>query len=132
MDKDVIFHRHDLAVRLADMLLGNDPLSDSGRSGLFMAAARRTGKSTFLRNDLIPTLQRTGALPIYVDLWEDRTRDPGELISSAVGQALESQLRKVTKALAGIKKLAGKVDVAGFKAEFGLNATPLAKRTARP
>lgn len=128
MDKDVIFHRHDLADRLADMLLGDDPLRDSGRSGLFMAAARRTGKSTFLRNDLIPTLQKKGALPIYVDLWEDRTRDPGELISSAVGQALETQLRKVTKALASIKKLAGKVDVAGFKAEFGFERDTIGQR----
>ncbi len=69
MDKDPIHHRPELARRLAAMLLGHDPLSAAGRSGLFLSAPCLTGKSTFLHNDLIPAVEDAGAVAIYVDLW---------------------------------------------------------------
>src|SRR5581483_8682418 len=122
MDKDPIYHRPELARRLAAMLLGNDPLSAAGRSGLFLTSPRRTGKSTFLRNDLMPTLAQAGAVPIYVDLWADKTRDPAELIADAIRDALaahSSRLARGLRALQGIRKAGAKGELAGFKGEFG-------------
>lgn len=129
-DKGYIFHRHELAVRLTSMLLGTDPLSHAGRSGLFMSAERRTGKSTFLRSDLIPTVEAAGAIAVYVDLWTDRTRDPAELIAGAIANCLavhSTPSQKVGKVLRNLKKLAGKAEVAGFKAEFGFERESIGK-----
>ena len=90
MDNKLLFHRPDIAARLASVLLGDDPLNQAGRSGLFLAAPRRTGKSTFLRTDLIPAIETTGAIAVYVDLWVDKTRNPADLIAEAVRDKLGS------------------------------------------
>jgi hypothetical protein len=122
MDKEPIFHRHEAAARLASMLLGNDPLSNAGRSGLFLSAPRRTGKSTFLKNDLVPTLQAAGAIAVYVDLWTDRTRDPADLIADAVRDTLAEQigrLKKATGVISRLRKLSAKGKFAAFEAELG-------------
>ena len=122
MDKDPIYHRPELAHRLAAMLLGNDPLSAAGRSGLFLSAPRRTGKSTFLRNDLIPAVEKAGAVAMYVDLWADKTRDAADLIAEAIRDALAShsgRLARSLRALQRIKKAGAKGELAGFKGEFG-------------
>lgn len=122
MDKDPIHHRPELAQRLAAMLLGNDPLSAAGRSGLFLSAPRRTGKSTFLRNDLIPAIEKAGAVAIYVDLWADKTRDAADLIAEAVRDVLAvhtGKLMRGLRALQRIKKAGAKGELAGFKGEFG-------------
>jgi predicted AAA+ superfamily ATPase len=37
-------------------------------SGIFIGAPRRTGKTTFMREDLAPALTAMGAYVIYVDL----------------------------------------------------------------
>jgi hypothetical protein len=58
-------------------------------SGLFLAAPRRTGKSTFMREDLMPTLTAPQVLPTYVDLWSDRKRDPASLIADALRSTLQ-------------------------------------------
>ncbi len=78
-----VFHREALAADLASKVMFVAPTSASG-SGLFLAAPRRTGKSTFLREDLRPQLEQQGALVVYVDLWEDRRADPGDVIVHAV------------------------------------------------
>jgi hypothetical protein len=78
-----VFHREALAADLASKVLFLAPTSASG-SGLFLAAPRRTGKSTFLREDLRPQLEKRGALVVYVDLWEDRRADPGDVIVNSV------------------------------------------------
>jgi len=78
-----VFHRAAMAADLASKVMFVAPTSASG-SGLFLAAPRRTGKSTFLREDLRPQLERQGALVVYVDLWEDRRADPGDVIVHAV------------------------------------------------
>lgn len=80
------FHRQDLANTLCDSLEGKG-LADA-RSGLFLAAPRRTGKSTFLREDLVPEVERRKWIAIYVDLWADRARDPGLLIADAIKSKL--------------------------------------------
>jgi len=57
-------------------------------NGLFLAAPRRTGKSTFLQGDLTPALQQAGVEVVYVDLWADTRRDPGtlDIDTSKIGQ----------------------------------------------
>ncbi len=90
------YPRTSLAVSLADALQGKDVFSDAP-NGLFLAAPRRTGKSTFLQADLIPELERRHVVVVYVDLWADQKRDPGSLIAEAVGRALMKQLGVVAK-----------------------------------
>lgn len=100
-----VFRRPVLAGQIADGLTGAGLLDYS--SGLFLAAPRRTGKSTFLREDLIPECQKRGWLAVYVDLWSDRETDPAELIATAIANALvpfEKGIRKLAKSL-GVDKL---------------------------
>lgn len=100
-----IFKRGSLAESLARDLAGESFVDYS--SGLFLAAPRRTGKSTFLRNDLIPECEKRGWLAVYVDLWANREIDPAELISGAIGTALgefESAINKAARK-AGIEKV---------------------------
>lgn len=91
------FHapRGDLAESVARQL-SPDPLLGS-TAGLFLASPRRTGKSTFLRLDLVPLLKERGQFPIYVDLWEDRARDPGVLIAEALAKAIEDLSTRVER-----------------------------------
>jgi hypothetical protein len=90
------YPRTNLAIELADALQGKTQFSDAP-NGLFLAAPRRTGKSTFLQNDLKPELERRKAVVVYVDLWSDQKRDPGSLIAEAVGRALRRHLGLVAK-----------------------------------
>jgi hypothetical protein len=77
-------------------LQGRSLLGDA-HNGLFLAAPRRTGKSTFLQGDLRPALQAAGVEVVYVDLWADARRDPGLLIADAVARALHPQLGVVAR-----------------------------------
>lgn len=106
------YPRTALASSLADAMQGKDVFSDAP-NGLFLAAPRRTGKSTFLQADLMPELQRRHVVVVYVDLWADQRRDPGSLIAEAVGQALLKQLGMVAKTArsAGLDS----ISVAGIK-----------------
>ena len=90
------FPRTSLAADLANALQGKTAFSDAP-NGLFLAAPRRTGKSTFLQSDLSPELSRRQVVVVYVDLWADQKRDPGSLIAEAVGRALIKQLGVVAK-----------------------------------
>jgi hypothetical protein len=105
-----VFHRLDLAGALAKALLTTAPASASS-SGLFLAAPRRTGKSTFLREDLRPALEQAGALVVYADLWEDRKADPGQVIVNAV----RAELVRHQGAIARLARAAGmdKVSIGG-------------------
>ena len=83
-----LLRRDQLAKALGRDLAGESLVDYS--SGMFLAAPRRTGKSTFLNNDFIPECVQRGWLPVYVDLWSDRDAAPAELISGAIGAALGS------------------------------------------
>ena len=61
--------RRELAETIAGRL-SLDPLMGSP-SGLMLAAPRRTGKSTFLRRDLLPVLKARGDHAVLVDLASD-------------------------------------------------------------
>ncbi|KXW57109.1 hypothetical protein [Ferrovum myxofaciens] len=93
---DFVFHRAALASSMIDAVTGNGILDAS--SGLFLAAPRRTGKSTFLTEDLIPALKSREVLPIYVDLWEDRRVDPSIMIASAIKKAIAGEVGVLSKA----------------------------------
>jgi hypothetical protein len=100
-----IFRRPALAEALARDLAGESLVDYS--PGLFLAAPRRTGKSTFLNNDLIPECEKRGWLTVYVDLWSNKEIDPAEHISGAIGRALlefESSIKKAARK-AGIEKI---------------------------
>ena len=116
---DDVFHRTELADRYAAELLDPSP-SSVFASGLFLAAPRRTGKSTFLREDLRPALERGDATVIYADLWADRTRDPGAVIGDAVARALEAHADPATTAKGLIRRLGiGSISVAGVTIDPG-------------
>lgn len=100
-----IFKRKELAEALVRDLSGESFADYS--SGLFLAAPRRTGKSTFLENDLIPECLSKNWLPVYVDLWQNRDIDPSVLIAGAIGSALAEFEGAISKAVknAGIDKI---------------------------
>ena len=96
MTEPFSYRRESLAQSYCDALEGRGLLDAT--SGLFLAAPRRTGKSTFLREDLIPAMMQRGWEPLYVDLWSDRAQDPAELIVSVVRNALNRYDGPVLKA----------------------------------
>lgn len=102
----IAFPRAALAHALVAALQGQALLGDA-HNGLFLAAPRRTGKSTFLQGDLRPALELAGVAVVYVDLWADVRRDPGALIAEAIGQALAPQLGLVARTArkAGLEKV---------------------------
>ena len=86
--QDQFFHRPVLAIALADQALDTS-LGTSG--GMFLAAPRRTGKSTFVRQDLMPEFERRNLNVIYVDLWIDKTVNPAIHIANAIRIELARQ-----------------------------------------
>jgi hypothetical protein len=102
----IAFPRTALAQELVTALQGKALLGDA-HNGLFLAAPRRTGKSTFLQGDLRPALQAAGVVVVYVDLWADARRDPGGLIAEAIARDLQPQLGLVARAArkAGLDKV---------------------------
>lgn len=86
-----------LADELVAALRGQTVFGDA-QNGLFLAAPRRTGKSTFLQADLQPALEAAGVVVVYVDLWADPRRDPGGLIADAVARVLAPRLGVVSRA----------------------------------
>jgi len=82
------FPRPELAHELALALRG-EQLFAGGPNGLFLAAPRRTGKSTFLQQDLASALRNGGAVVVYVDLWADQRRDPADVLSEAIAAKLD-------------------------------------------
>lgn len=106
------FPRPVLASQYAAAMMGETPFTDAP-NGLFLAAPRRTGKSTFLQLDLRPELERRGVLVIYVDLWANQDYEPSELIAITVAEALEARrglLHRAAKAT-GVESIA----VAGIR-----------------
>lgn len=108
---DPFFHRPKLAEKLTQALLQLGALN-SMASGLFLAAPRRTGKSTFLREDLRPMLMDKGVIVIYADLWKNKEVDPGIVIANAITE----EMLKHKGVIARLAKSTGvdKVSVAGM------------------
>ncbi|WP_156945867.1 ATP-binding protein [Roseicyclus elongatus] len=94
-----VFHfpRPELAASIVKQMTP-DPIFGA-LSGLHLAAPRRTGKSTFLRRDLVPAVLEADKFPIVVDLWEDRSRDPSDILRRRIGQAIEDLKGSAEKAI---------------------------------
>lgn len=105
-------------------MLKPGPLHAQVRSGVFLSGIRRVGKTTFLRQDLIPALESRGALVIYVDLWSDRGKSPAVLVHEAV----RATLRELqTPGAALLRRLKGlSIGVAGLS--FGFQVDSLGER----
>ena len=86
---DDVFHRPEYAQDMAKQLLQPTAFQTNIRSGVFLSGIRRIGKTTFLKQDLIPALEAEGALVLYVDLWADRSLSPSALVHAVVQQTLE-------------------------------------------
>lgn len=109
------FARRSLAAELATALSGQLAFSDAP-NGLFLAAPRRTGKSTFLQLDLKPELERRGVCVVYVDFWGDQRRDPGQMIAEAIARSLRPHLGVVSRAAKA--SAVEKVAIAGVKIDL--------------
>ena len=68
------YPRTQLAAALADALQGKAAFSDAP-NGLFLAAPRRTGKSTFLQSDLMPELAHRQVVVVYVEIGRASCRE---------------------------------------------------------
>jgi hypothetical protein len=112
-----IFRRPELAAQLASRLLHPSVLDEGLRSGLFLSGQRRTGKTTFLRNDLIPELERQGAVVIYVDLWSDTKTSPAVLVMGAIRQALTDLQSPGSGLISKLRQLKG-LDLGGMGFKF--------------
>lgn len=117
------FARPQMAAQMANQLIHPDVLNLQLRSGLFISGNRRTGKTSFVKGDLIPALEQQGALVIYVDLWSDVKANPSTLIHTAIRNALkelQSPGSAMLKRLAAIKNF--ELAAAGFKFGFKIDS----------
>jgi hypothetical protein len=123
--QDQFFHRPELATALADQALDTS-LGTSG--GMFLAAPRRTGKSTFVRQDLVPEFERRKLNVIYVDLWIDKTVNPAIHIANAIRTELareDGAIAKTLKKMANMSQLT--VGAWGNGLSFDLSQLNLSK-----
>lgn len=117
---DHVFHRPAYAEAMAEQLLHPSALHQSVRSGVFLSGIRRVGKTTFLRQDLIPALEARGAVVIYVDLWTDVSKSPAGLVHEAVRETL-AQLEAPGSGL--LKRFKGaNIGAAGFSLGFQIDS----------
>lgn len=75
------FVRPKFAAALAERVLTHQ------RTALF--GPRQTGKTTLLREEVMPLVEAGGALPVYVECWADKT-DPLGSINYAMRKALDN------------------------------------------
>jgi hypothetical protein len=92
-----VFHRTALADEMVQSLIGARQFG-STEEGLFLAAPRRTGKTTYLRFDLIPALERRKIAVVYADLWTDLKISPEQRIYEALTAAIMQHSGPVAKA----------------------------------
>ncbi len=119
-----VFRRPRLAADLAGRLLRPGVLDEGLRSGLFLSGLRRTGKTTFLRTDLVPELEAQGALVIYVDLWSDTKASPAALVQAAVRQTLSQLVTPSSPLLSRLRRIKG-LDLGGMGFRFGFQLDQL-------
>ena len=131
---DTVFHRPEYAAQLSRQLLHPGVLEEGVRSGVFLSGIRRVGKTTFVRQDLIPALEEEGAVVIYVDLWTDVSKSPATLVYDAVKTTMAKFQNPEPDFLKRFK--GGNIGAAGFAFGFQLDSvgapggTPLAQAVA--
>lgn len=122
----LIYSRPKLAADMANQLLRPSALDLGLRSGLFLSGIRRVGKTTFLRNDLIPALEGLGAVVVYVDLWSDPQTNPSKLVHAAVSKTLKELASPGSHVLTVLKKVKG-AELEGFGFKFGFQIDAIGK-----
>jgi hypothetical protein len=95
------FSRPALAQALADKLARHQRIA--------MFGPRQTGKTTLLREEVMPALAARGLLPVYIDCWADR-KDP----MGSINHALTKRLEEVLLAPGRAGKRAGRTPVKKF------------------
>ncbi|MDV7391731.1 hypothetical protein RZS08_10275, partial [Arthrospira platensis SPKY1] len=82
------YPRPEYAKEIANGLLGTPSEGGGFNHGLFISGHRRTGKTFFLKLDLMPELHSRGAITVYVDLSSDGNdgRPTKEVIREALLQ----------------------------------------------
>ncbi len=121
--KPEIFRRPEMASAMARRLLRPGVLDEGLRSGLFISGLRRQGKTTFLQNDLIPELEKLGAIVIYVDLWSNTKASPESLVLDKIRTTLTELQNPQSRVLASLKRVSGlDVGLLSFKFGFKLDA----------
>ncbi|MET4677248.1 ATP-binding protein [Luteibacter sp. ME-Dv--P-043b] len=108
------FKRPDVATESATLVLKAGLFTSST---LFLGAPRRTGKSTFLIEELTPALEKLDALVLYVDLWKNPSTDPGELIANTIASALAKAQGAVARAAQAVGL--SKVSIHGVEFNLG-------------
>jgi hypothetical protein len=117
-----IYRRSRLATDMARQLLRPSVLEEGLRSGLFLSGLRRTGKTTFLITDLIPALEKAGAIVIYVDLWSDVKINPSDLTHRAIRTALADLQTPASVVLKKLKRIASaEMTAYGLKFSFAMD-----------
>lgn len=104
-----VFLRPELAAQLVRQILRPGQLDESCQAGFLVYGLRRTGKTTFLKNDLIAALEKAGAQVVYVDLWSNPLLNPAKLVRRVVHETLEasvSRLMRNSRACAEVQPLA--------------------------
>ena len=123
MSASTFFSRAYLANQMAGQLLSPGILDANLRSGLFLSGQRRTGKTTFLKQDLIPILEERGAIVVYVDLWSDPQANPATLVHNAIKTKLQELENPGSSLLTQLKRLKGiDLGAAGFKLGINLDS----------
>ena len=125
------FRRQALAEQMAQQLLRPGILDQGLRSGLFLSGSRRTGKTTFLQQDLMPALEAHDAVVVYVDLWSDTQADPGTLVHAAIRGALQELQTPASSVLARLARIKG-MDVEALGVKFGFQLADLGTRDGPP
>ncbi len=117
-----VFKRPAYALDIARDLLSPGPLKVGLQSGVFLSGDRCLGKTTFLRQDLIPVLEAQGALTLYVDLWADRLRAPSTLVTEVVRKTIRELERPDSMILSHLRRINGlEVGLGGFKFDLKLD-----------
>lgn len=119
-----IYLRPQLAADMTRQLLHPGVLDTGLRSGLFLSGLRRTGKTTFLINDLIPALEQAGALVMYVDLWSDTQTSPATLVHAVIKKTLTELASPGSTLLHKFKRF-GAVDIGAYGFKFGFKLDTL-------
>lgn len=119
MQAEHLFHRAEYGQDMAQQLLRPSGLQLQVRSGVFLSGIRRIGKTTFLKQDLIPALEKMGALVLYVDLWADRSKSPAALVHEVVKTTLSQLTAPGTSLLNRFKGL--NIGAAGLTFGFQLD-----------
>lgn len=120
MAKSLYFRRPKYAEAIKNALL-NPGLLDAGiQSGLFLSGIRRVGKTTFIKQDLIPAIEADGAIAIYVDLWADRAKSSTDLVTETVKAVAHQLATPGSRILGRLKGLT--VGAAGLSFEFQIDS----------